>query len=74
MNEESRPARRLSKNVNASKSSAGCGGQRAWEREVRLLSDAELVLCVRSQVAVNKAVNTYRENAAPPISFEVPPA
>jgi hypothetical protein len=74
MNEESRPAERPSRNIIASESRGGCRGQRAWERAVRMFSDDELILCVRTQVAVDRAVNTYRRNAAPPITFEVPPA
>jgi hypothetical protein len=72
VNERSRPARRLPKNITASESSGCCGGQRAWEREVRTLSDEELIRCVRAMVAVDRAVNTYRRHAASPISFEVP--
>jgi hypothetical protein len=45
-----------------------CGGQRAWEREVRALSDEDLIRCVRAQVAVERAVSTYRKGAARPIS------
>jgi hypothetical protein len=72
MNARSRSAKRLPRNITASKSNAGCGGQRAWAREVNCLADEDLILCVRAQVAVDDAVNTYRRNAAPPISFEVP--
>jgi hypothetical protein len=39
-----------------------CGGQRAWRREVNRMTDAELIRCVRAQVAVDHAVNTRRKN------------
>ena len=72
MNEESRPARRLPDKITAGKPNSRCGGQRAWARGVSSFSDDELILCVRAQVAVDSAVNTYRKSAAAPFSFDVP--
>jgi hypothetical protein len=73
MNEESRPARRLPKlNITGSDPNSRCGGQRAWAREVNSFKDDELLRCVRAQVAVDTAVNTYRKSAAAPFSFDVP--
>ena len=46
--------------------------RRAWAREVNSFTDSELILCVRAQVAVDTAVNTYRKSAAAPFSFDVP--
>jgi hypothetical protein len=72
MNTENRPPRRLPDQLDTGKLNSRCGGQRAWAREVRTFSDAELILCVRAQVAVDEAVNTYRQAAAAPYSFDVP--
>jgi hypothetical protein len=72
MNEESRPARRLPITNVVGKANTHPGAQRAWEREVRTLSDDDLMLAVRAQVAVDRAVNTYRKAAAAPYSFNVP--
>jgi hypothetical protein len=72
MNEESRPVRRLPGRSSAVKPNTHPGGDRAWERDVRMLSDEDLMLVVRAQIAVDRAVNTYRTSAAAPISFDVP--
>jgi hypothetical protein len=72
MNEESRPAKRLSNTSVVGKANTHPGAQRAWEREVRTFSDEDLMLVVRAQVAVDRAVNTYRKAAAAPYSFNVP--
>jgi hypothetical protein len=73
MNEESRPSRRLSDNWNAACEPSGRLGDRlAWSRAVRGFTDEELVDCVRAQIAVERAVNTYRSSAAPPVRFDVP--
>ena len=71
-NEESRPVRRLSENFFTTKPNMHPGEQRAWEREVRRFNDEELIACVRAQVAVDRACNTYRKSAAAPYSFDVP--
>jgi hypothetical protein len=34
---------------------------RQWRREVNRMTDAELILCVRAQVAVDHAYNTFRK-------------
>jgi hypothetical protein len=73
VNEESRPSQRLPDKWNAAcEPSARLGDRRAWARTVRSLSDDELVDCVRAQIAVERAVNTYRSSAAPPVRFDVP--
>jgi hypothetical protein len=72
MNEESRLAKRLSDTSVVGKANTHPGGQRAWVREVRTLSDEDLMLVVRAQVAVDRAVNTYRRTAVRPYSFNVP--
>jgi hypothetical protein len=72
MNGKSRPARRLSDNYTSADSNSRCGGQRAWACQVLSFSDEELLRCVRAQVAVDSVVNTYRQSAAAPYSFEVP--
>jgi hypothetical protein len=71
-NEESHPARWLPGNSSVYEPSGRIGGGRAWAREVRNFSDEELLRCVRAQVAVDRAVNTYRSSAATPIRFDVP--
>ena len=70
MNEET--ARRRLPNITAPDSNNQRGAERAWARQVRSFSDEELLRCVRAQVAVDTAVNTYRESAAAPFSFDVP--
>jgi hypothetical protein len=72
MNEESRPGRRLPNTSVVGKANTQPGAQRAWERAVRTFSDEDLLLVVRAQVAVDRAVNTYRRAAAAPYSFNVP--
>jgi hypothetical protein len=73
MNRESGPSRPLPNNSNAAcQPSVRLGDQLAWSRTVRSFSDDELVDCVRAQVAVERAVNTYRSSAAPPVRFDVP--
>ena len=72
MNEESRPARRLPNFCVVGKANTHPGAQRAWEREIRTLSCEDLMLVVGAQVAVDRAVNTYRKAAAAPYSFNVP--
>jgi hypothetical protein len=73
VNGRSRPSRRLPDNSNAvCEPSARLGDQLAWSRVVRGFTDEELVDCVRAQVAVERAVNTYRSSAAPPVRFDVP--
>ena len=73
MNEERRPSRRLPDNWNAAcEPSVRPGDRRAWACQVRQLSDDELIQCVRAQVAVDHAVDTYRASAAAPIHFDVP--
>jgi hypothetical protein len=57
---------------NACEPSARLGDRLAWAREVRHLSDDELVQCVRAQVAVDHAVDTYRASTSVPIRFDVP--
>lgn len=73
MNGKSRPARRLPDNWNAAcEPNARPGDRRAWARQVRQLSDDELLRCVRAQVAVDHAVDTYRASAVAPIHFDAP--
>jgi hypothetical protein len=63
MNERSRPARRLPDNDTASDRS-GIGGQRAWRREVRQLSDEELQQIARGLAQVDRAVENCRRARA----------
>jgi hypothetical protein len=61
MNEESRPARRLPNDHPASESSRSVG--RRWWEHPEDLSDSELMLIVRSMVAVDQAVDRVRRAA-----------
>jgi hypothetical protein len=70
MNEET--ARRRLPNITVADSNSRFGVERAWARQVRSFTDEELLRCVRAQVAVDTACNTYRKGAAAPFSFDVP--
>lgn len=72
MNEERCSAKRLPDSSVSANATRHHGAQRAWEREVRDLSDEELRLCVRAQVAVDRAVEHRRK--ARPAGFAAVPA